>query len=201
MRSMFLMGAAAMTLALTGCGSKDKDDEIKPELTGRWLSACEPRGPFGVVALIGEKQEMDFSIVQGDVTRTFYRYSDTDCVTGLYRQDVVSTYAVVGEAKEGAKNLNLTVHKVTVTPTGTSGAAALNEEKYCDRTDWQADTAITVTGSACNSKTFSEGHVIFDIYKKEDANLFVGKDSFFIDGTSEDLRPETLDREHPLIKQ
>ena len=56
-------------------------------------------------------------------------------------------------------------------------------------------------GVASGAKTFTEGQVIFDIYKKDGDNLYLGRSSFFLDGDSADSRPVDLDNEHPLIKQ
>lgn len=196
-----------VALALTACGgmgNKDegrKGGEVENELVGDWIAACENKGPLGVIALVSEKQEMNFGVIPGDVEKKVHRFSDKDCVTPLYDETIVASYGVVGDATEaGAQNLNVTVHKVTIMP-HTGGAAKLNDAKFCDASDWADGVQKDVTGKSCDGKSFAEGAVIFDIYDVDGSNLFLGADSFFDNGTTAQARPEKLDREHPLVKQ
>lgn len=202
--------ATTLPLLLAGCGALDRDDdkgrkvdEIDNDLVGTWLSACEPQGPFGIIELVGEKHELVFGVVPGDVVKTVHRYQKPDCTEPLYRLDIGATYSAVGDSPDvdGADNINYTVHDAKLTPSSEAAAGVLNDAKMCGATDWQSGVAKEITGVDCLGKKFSEGQVIFDIYDEEDGNLYVGKSSFFRDGDTSDSRPGALDREHPLVKQ
>lgn len=202
-----VLGCAGL-MALTACGDlrdrlegRKDSKEVKIELIGKWESACKTRSILDLIDIGGERQIMDFSAVPGSVEKKLQRFTDGDCKEPAFERIIDASYAVVGDANDGAKNMNLTVHKVEVKPLSEDSANKLNGEKACDISDWKDGEARDVTGKDCLGKKYEEGQVIFDIYKQEGDNLYLGKSSFFLDGDSADQRPESLDLEHPLLKQ
>lgn len=204
----FTLALAFVGLSACGSDSKKSDeiaqkgDEYDSALSGTWLSACTPVGPLGLIPLAGEREEMAVNALT-DVTKTVHHFDDKGCASPLYNQAIIGTYAEAGDSDKaaGAKNLNITVHKSTITPVSAAGVANLNDVKLCGATDWQLNVAKDVTGADCGGKSFAEGVVVFDVYKVDGSSLFLGKSSFFRDGSSAEQRPTALDTEHPLAKQ
>jgi hypothetical protein len=208
-KSLFSVAALAATLAACGgsTGSKGdagrKIDEIDTSLTGNWLSNCVQKGPLGIIPIASERELMQFGVAQGDITKTIHRFDDTACNNALYDQDIVGTYSLVGDSTTaaGAQNVNINIHSTTIKPATEAAAGKLNEAKFCGATDWANGVAKDVTGADCGGKKFSQGDVVFDLVKRDHDTLFLGKASFFNDGTSAGERPTALDTDHPLAKQ
>lgn len=206
--NLTMVGCAGL-LTLSACGDlKDRLEgrkgtkEVKPELVGKWESSCKTLDILDLIEIGGERQSMDFSLVPGSVEKKIQHFSDGDCKEPAFERIIDASYAIVGDAEggEGKKNINLTVNKVELKPQSGGAVEKLNKVKACGINDWKDGEARDVTGKDCVGKKYEKGQVIFDVYKKDGNNLYLGKSSFFLDGESAEDRPKDVDMEHPLMK-
>lgn len=194
---MVLVSAAA----ITGCGigerSKEarKDAENKWELSGEYSNRCH--APTIVNAILKDdfaKETYDYNVT-GTFTQSYALHEDAACSQLKLTRSIGGKYEIVGDSDKvaEAKMVNLTINSATLTPGSDAVAVELNDDKYCGITDWKSGVASNILDKDCGGLTVRNGEVIFDIYKVQDNTLYMGKTSFFRNGSSGSTRPEALD--------
>lgn len=206
MKTNHVLGALSLFL-LTGCGSLNKDnnedsnspvDQRDTSLIGSWERGCEK---FDLLGLQSHKVKLNFDIGLG-----FYReqtiFAKDQCSDERIVEKQTGTYGKVGDAQgvEGGRQINFTVKDAFVTPRNDQAAKDLNDAKYCNLTNWQNGVEQKVTGVNCRSG-YSEGQVLFDIYKVDGNNLQLGQAGFLLDGSTSTTRPTSIDTARPYVKR
>lgn len=196
--------AASMIM---GCGTlkKEKDkahkgaganSQIDSDLVGTWERDCEKFDIFGVKY---RKVKLDFGATLG-YTREETVFDDEGCTQAEFAEKHTGTWAMVGNADGGAKQLNITIKDAFVKPNNAQSAEVMNNTKFCGIKDWQEGKETEITNVDCPSAA-KEGEVIFEIYKLQDKKLYLGKTGFFSNGHTDASRPSEIDLSRPYDKQ
>ena len=190
-------------LALS-CGSKGSNEtptginKETAQLAGSWHSDCHA-GTF--LASSHVQKKIGFNVA-GGFKRETRLFDNAQCSGPKVSTVLNGTFAAVGDVpnEPDAKQLNLTAKSAFVTPLDDKNTADFNQSKYCGITDWITNVEREVTGLSCYSG-FKEGQVIFDIYRIQENHIYFGNTGIWLNGGSDEQRPQKLDLSDPLAKQ
>lgn len=196
----------AIVFLLTGCGAletakseKKKIDERDSKLMGDWETKCYENKDVKPSYV---REEMKFK-KNGDFDKITILHTDDQCKTEALRYTVSGTYNGAGKVDDqpNVKKINLNIAKVSLMPQTDEEAKALNDKKFCGKTDWIKDGSVEVQDKDCEGKDYKKGDVVFDIYEVADKSLYLGKTFLFFDKSDADLRPVNVNTDRPYLKK
>lgn len=170
----------AAGLALTGgCGSfKQKSKEVKHEVTtrselvGKWTSeGCVASSTFpGKFARLA----YDFAATTG-FTYVVDIFNDQNCSAQDESLKVTGDEGFPSSFREGANDINFTVHSATVTPKAEAVAKWMNDASFCGFTDWQSGYEKSVVGANCQQFTMKDGQTFKELFEIRGDTLYFGQ--------------------------
>ena len=160
------------------------------ELQGTWLSECH----YVVDGDYYSFERVEFT--GGDFSSSVTVSQDADCSFPSHLYRVSGSFYV---AEDIILNSGITVKAINtldfshfVTPINEAAINAYNRAEYCEYSNWEKDVEFEVTN--CLGTEPEENNQVFNIYKIENGQLFVGDaevDENY-DGSTPDKRPTQL---------
>lgn len=161
---------------------------------GRYKSACIPEQ--------GASYVIELALAEDDGAYGAIAYLDGTCKTpGILQTMKISAGNDTASSEvEGASNLDITVNQYLITPVDARVVSFLNSQKLCGLNNWALNVANDVTGKNCQGQTVNAGDVMYDIYMSQGNSLWLGDSSGENDGSSEEKRPNSLDKDNTFTK-
>lgn len=195
---------AVFTLILSGCfwSSDDSSSHKSTELEGVWSNVCSDHNTessYEIVTFYGTS----FTSIE-------YNHSGAGCVASnidtefKYEGSIsIGDEITTATNPETAKEVDVTLSRITATPKNQTTADFLNDKSMCGINSWALNVETDITGKTCDTDTMpSAGTVIYDIFAiSGGTTLYFGDDSPPYTGDSAASRPIDLDKTDTYTKQ
>lgn len=194
MKRLIVTTVGASLLTIASCGVEGKKSKKKTEKTieiyGEWEQDCKS---FDFAGLSHYADQVKFNPVSEFEQKTRI-YDNSKCEDGLAELTVRGDFEILGEAKgvEGARNINFTIKEARFKPQDDKAVDALNTLKYCGFENWKKNQSKDILNRNCKGAKYSDGMVIFDIYKREKDTIFFGEANNWLAGKTTNDRPAEL---------
>jgi hypothetical protein len=163
-----------------------------------------PEGRFksGCTVEQGASYVIEMTLAEEDGMYGAIAYLDATCKTPAILQTMKISAGNDSPSTEveGASNLDLTINQYLITPVDSRVVSYLNSQKLCGLSNWALNVANDVTGKDCQGHTVNAGDVVYDIYYNQGNSLWLGDSSGENDGSTEEKRPNTLDKDNTFTK-
>lgn len=184
----------ALSLAACGWfGTKKKGTkavQVDFKLAGQWRSNCVGAD---VLKLAHASMQYNFSAL-ADYEKKETFYSDAGCAEPAFSYKTSGTYAEIGkhEGLEGAKDINFTIQKASLTVHAQDILDELNSSELCGIKDWTVGREVDITNKDCQGFTVKPGDTVVDVYKLGEKELVFGKKIQLLASDDADSRPSSL---------
>jgi hypothetical protein len=152
MNKVSLVSLLMLALLVSGVAVFGQDAPLSyPELNGDWASvSCEQRPPADQPTYL--KREITFQ--DGEIAIVFHQFADAACTEPTFSFYFGGSYEILGDSTvaEGAKEANITITDVRITPDSDGFAGFLNsaETGTCGAEAWEVGTQQAVSETGCS---------------------------------------------------
>ena len=193
--------AAGLVPACGALQTKNKNQKASQtvmSLNGQWESPCQKQDWFDFSQAI---ERYTFSAL-GDFEAKNEIFRD-DCKTADNVVELAGTYASLGKdaSAPDAKDINFTVSTATMIPKSDVAVKMLNAMKYCSVQDWTLDKKVDILNKECVGINYKNGEVVFNIYRQNSDQLYLGRKMFPLAADSASARPNKVDEERIFAKK
>ena len=154
---------------------------LAAEISGSYQSAC--------IALEDASIIQEATYEEGAFNWTQKVFGDTECGTNIYNLSYSGAYELTGE-----QQIDYTFELVELIPTLEPVAQGWTTNKLCGLENWEAGSALDVTGLECGGQQMLDsGTAFFDLIKETETGIHFGLPSEELDGSTAEKRPTEFD--------
>jgi hypothetical protein len=135
------------------------------------------------------------------LTGTYTEYSDMTCATPRHITTWTGSATVGDEIQPGVPKLDISFNSFRSKPLTATEATFVNQNQYCDFTDWAAGVEKDVLGRNCINFSIPGGGKSLDLYQVAGTVLTFGKGAKIAAQLTEADRPTQLDPQRPFTKK
>jgi|GEM_PF-3542197 len=189
--------AVASATFFTSCGDlleQAKEEAEKADYEATWTTGCISKENNNGEVETYNKVTRTITAEESTETNEEFEKTDTKCAgKALFTINATAKFDVGGELSTptGAKEVDITPTKVTITLKTAEYVSMFAEYKLCGVSDWKIDTETDITTASCEDGE-KMNDTIYDIFVVDGNKMTLGDKNGDKTGKTAALRPTTL---------